>query len=182
MSGPAGPGRARTPARVSVDGSSLGATPSLIGSIQEARLVSYDRAISSTFDFWFTPSHEAASRARQETRRCLDAIAVPSPLAADVELIIAELLANAVEQEPTMPIRLDVAIADGAIQVTVANRSTDDAAFDLRRSAGGSAADGLAERGRGLQIVDALADGVWVHSGNGWTSISCLKRLDQSAG
>lgn len=141
----------------------------------------YDRSIGSAFDFQFTPSHEDASRVRQAARRFLDASGVSSAVAADVELIIAELVTNAVEQEPTMPVRLDVAIADGAIYVSVANRSVDDSAIDLPGSTGGTI-DGVLDRGRGLQIVSALADGVWVHADGEWTSVSCLKRFDQSSG
>jgi len=103
-------------------------------------------------------------------------------VAVDVELIIAELVTNAVEQEPTMPVRLDVVIADGAIYVSVANRSVDDSAIELPGSADGSIDGVLADRGRGLQIVSALADGVWVHGDGEWTSVRCLKWFDQSSG
>lgn len=140
-----------------------------------------DRSLGSAFDYQFTPSHEDASHVRQEARRFLDVSGVPSPVAADVELIIAELLTNAVEQEPTKPVRLDVAIVDGAIYVSVANRSVDDSAIDLPGSTGGTIDGVLADRGRGLQIVSALADGVWVHGDGEWTSVNCLKRFDQSS-
>ena len=135
------------------------------------------------FDFQFEPTHAEASRVRQEASRLLDAAGIPPATIADVELVLAELTSNAVEQEPNLPVRLEVAVADGAVHLTVANQSTGEPQVELAASPdGGADSDVLADRGRGLMIVRALTDELWVDRDTGWTSISCLLRFDQSAG
>lgn len=137
------------------------------------------RSIGGTFDLQFTPSHEDGSRVRREARRRLDDVGLPPSLAADVELIIAELATNAVEQQPTGTVQLAVALVEGTICVSVTNH-TSDGALEVSVTASGSDRDGLADQGRGLAIVSALADGVWVHHDDGWTTVSCLKSFRQS--
>ena len=155
-------------------------SPAPIDSSKWADLAADGRPIGGTFDLRFTPSHEDGSRVRQEARRRLDDAGLPPALAADVEVIIAELATNAVERRPTGWVELAVVIVEGTICVSVANR-TSDAPLDFSLAASGSDGGVLADHGRGLAIVSALADGVWVHHGGGWTTVSCLKSFDRSS-
>lgn len=144
----------------------------------------YDRPIGERFDLQFDPTHAAASQARRQARRLLDDAGVPPAAAADVELIIAELASNAVEQDPAGLVRLEVALVDGAVHLTVANRSRGRPTIDLAATPdpqSGRGDDVLADRGRGLRIVRALSDDLRLDHDEGWTSISCLVRFDRSA-
>lgn len=143
----------------------------------------YDRTIETRFELDFDPTSESASLARQSARSFLDRAGIPSTVIADLELIVAELASNAVEQQPTEPIRLVVDLSDAGVHVSVANQI-----------AGGGRTDGdadpwpaatavpLQERGWGLGIVRALTDGFWVNEANGWTLVSCLRRHDNGSG
>ena len=138
----------------------------------------YDGPVGETFDMRFEPTHAAASETRQSVGRRLDEAGVPAVIAADVELVIAELLSNAVEQEPVEPIRLEVAIADDAIYLSVSNRTGGSAVGlpatgeDLPDPTGE-----LAEDGRGLYIIRALTDRLWFNGDDDWTTVSCLRRF-----
>lgn len=128
------------------------------------------------FDVEFEPTHEGASRARREARGALDAAGVPSDIANDLELIVAELASNAVEQCPTERVKLDLVVVDGSILLTVANRQAPEragAALPLESRLQGQ----LPDRGRGLAIVEALADEVWIDTSEGWTSVRCARLL-----
>ena len=107
---------------------------------------------------------------------------MPPPVAADIELVISELTSNAVEQDPTSLVWLSVAIADGAVYLTVANQSTGELLSDPPdQPQQGEPSTGLDEGGRGLPIVQALVDGMWIRSDTEWTSVSCLRRFGSSS-
>ena len=132
------------------------------------------------FGLSFDATHEAASLARQEARGLLGAAGLASDIAADLELIIAELVSNAVEQQPLTPIRLDVSMVDGHVLIAVANR------WSRRRPVipfpTVDADDGLPERGRGLAIVEALTDRLTIESVGEWTWVRCQRRLRSDDG
>lgn len=132
------------------------------------------------FDLRFEPTHEAAARAREAATRLLEAADLAPRLIADLELVIAELLANAVEQVPTEPIRLQAKTAEGAIILTVANQydcsPCDSSRWDpvvTDASLIGEDPDSISERGRGLAIVEALVDEIWVDREAEWTFVRC---------
>ena len=134
------------------------------------------------FDLQFEPTHEAASRARQEARALLDAAGVPPDIAADIELVIGELTSNAVDQASPLPVSLGVAITDDSIVLTVANQTSGStpSAFptDDDRS---REHELLSERGRGLAIVKALTDEMWIDTDEESTRVRCVRRFGSSS-
>lgn len=135
----------------------------------------YDRPIQDSFDVHFDPTHEAASSTRRQARSVLDAAGVPGEAAADLELVIAELACNAVEQAPEAPIRLEMTILDQVVVVTLTNRANGE---DRPGSPSGSddgAPDAMADRGWGLGIVDHLSDQVEIEADGGWTSVRAIR-------
>jgi anti-sigma regulatory factor (Ser/Thr protein kinase) len=142
--------------------------------------MSYDRPIGTRYDLEFEPTHAAASRARRTARDHLDGSSLIAEVVADLELVIAELASNAVEQEPIAPVRLTIVITAAEAIVTVANESTG-TMLEHRSAPGdeiGAEGEALAERGWGLGIVQAVVDELWVDNTDGWTSVSCLRRLE----
>ena len=96
-----------------------------------------------------------------------------------IELVIAELASNAVEQRPSSTVKLDLAVTESEVVLSVANRATGETLPQVPDSSARD--DGvLADRGRGLAIVAALTDEMWVDSDGDWTSVSCLRRLPPS--
>ncbi len=124
----------------------------------------------------FEPTHAAASDARRQARSTLDQAGVPIATAADLELIIAELCSNAVDQEPDQPIHLALTIASTIVLLTVSNRiglRTEPIANEVPDQH----TTRLSERGRGLSIVTALADCFEIERAAGWTSVHCFRRI-----
>lgn len=139
----------------------------------------YDGPVGETFDLELEPTHAAASQTRQQVGRRLDEASIPAVIAADVELVLAELLSNAVEQKPDDPIRVAAAIADDAIYLSVSNR-TAGGAGSVELPTTGDLPDPsgeLAEDGRGLYIIRALTDRLWFEGDDDWTTVSCLRRF-----
>jgi anti-sigma regulatory factor (Ser/Thr protein kinase) len=142
--------------------------------------VLYHHAIGNQFELRFEPSHAAASEARHAARAHLDGLPLATPVVADIELVVSELISNAVEQGPTDPIHLTLAVTAVGVMVTVTNRTTGPSLADRPDwgPAGGRHGGDLAERGWGLGIVEALTDGLWIDDVDGWTSVRCFRRLD----
>jgi anti-sigma regulatory factor (Ser/Thr protein kinase) len=133
----------------------------------------YDRPIGENFSLEFPPLHSEASRAR---RRAIDELrgrGLSSELMADLELILAELTSNAVDREPSDDVRMDITISESAISVAVANRCQAGVAPSFPVG-GRDNVDPLSERGRGLAIVEALADDLMADHSDGWTTLSCV--------
>lgn len=140
-----------------------------------------DRPPGAHLECELEPSRAAASKARQDARRLLDNCGVASTIAEDLELVLAELLTNAVEQEPDRPIRLAITVGLDAVHLSVTNRVGGDQAPTLPlRGSHRQPVDQLVERGWGLHIVDALTDDLWFRGDNEWTTVLCLRRLHQS--
>lgn len=90
-------------------------------------------------------------------------------------LVVSELAANAVQAAPGRPFEVDARWDAAHVVVTVRNAT--DGERPPRRSSWGPV-DALAPRGRGLAIVDALADGVAVDDDGGDVVVSARLRLD----
>jgi len=138
----------------------------------------------ATFDLQFEPDHAAASEARHEARHLLAQARVPPLVVSDLELIMSELISNAVEQQPKLPVRLAVSITHYAVHLTVTNStngSTGVSTALIEAIGNGPGHDPLAERGRGLAIVKALAADLQIVGDREWTSIKCLVRFDRSS-
>ena len=136
-----------------------------------------DQTITRHVEIEFEPTVVAAAAARREARSRLDDAGVGSSLAADLELVISELTTNAVEQRPSAPVRLELAITDADVVVTVTNEATGTVP-ELPR---GTDHDdrihhALNDRGWGLGIVEALTDELWLGGDAARTSISCRRR------
>lgn len=106
----------------------------------------------------------------------------------DLELAIHEALTNAFEHghlaDPARPIRVEVERVDRA---TVVVRVADDAVGGRWHPARGAtppvdAGDVLAERGRGLRLMDALVDAVVVRAGDGRTVVELHVGAEDGAG
>jgi len=134
----------------------------------------YDHTIAA-FDLSFEPNHAAASTARQEARVALDEAGVPHDVASDVELIIAELASNAVDQNPEVAVILRVEITPETIVIHVRNQTIGDQPMPSIDAAVGR--DLLIVSGRGLGIVATLGDEVGVTSDENWTSVSVRYRI-----
>ena len=130
-----------------------------------------ERVPGSRLALAIEPTYAAVSHARAQTRLFLEQAGVDRPLVDDVELVVAELLANAVESEPDAPAELDLLLDGGRAHVTISNHTDLDDPIDIPvRPAG----DPLAEGGWGLTIVAAVVDGMWIHRRDSVLSVTCL--------
>lgn len=142
----------------------------------------YDHEIGLPFELDFNAYPAEASRARQAARAYLDEERVPPDVAADLELVVSELAANAVDQRPDEHVRLTVTIRPDGVQVRVTNAVTDQGRpVDEWRRSPGNVDGGPRERGWGLEIVEALTDTLSCEDADGWTSVVCFRRFEPSA-
>lgn len=143
--------------------------------------VLYDHPVRNSFQRHIEPTHHAASSIRHEARRLLDGAGVPSNAADDIELIIAELAANAVEQQTESPIEFTLAFQDGVVEVTVVNEACGGHHPGTAIDPLDQGADELADRGWGLAIVEHLSDEVTIEVSDGWTSVRAVRRHGATA-
>ncbi len=129
---------------------------------------------TSQFSCRFEPTHRDAAQIRREVKRHLEALGAERGLVDDLELVVAELISNAVEQCPAEPVEVLV-VADGSsIRLTVTNHRPSGSLDELLADAPDP--ERLADRGWGLAIVHALVDGMWLHGDENSTSVSCLRK------
>lgn len=99
----------------------------------------------------------AVADARRAVTSALDSWELPS-LAPDAELLVSELVTNALLHAGT-GIALTLAVADGALEVGVADRSPEIPAPRIAGDSGTTTAvDWRSEGGRGLRLVELIAD------------------------
>jgi anti-sigma regulatory factor (Ser/Thr protein kinase) len=113
---------------------------------------------------------------RAFVREVLSAADVPDPVASDVELVVSELGANAVEHGvgDEFTVTIDVSRRRWlAVSVTCVS----DAAPALRAWRTWAIAPPDARSGRGLGIVRRLMDDVDVEARNGRLTVRCRRRL-----
>ncbi len=119
------------------------------------------------------PSTAAISKQRRAIRRWLEAQDVIGRAAEDTELVVAELLANAMEASPDGgDIGLELLLTQDRITVVVVDSGTGfdvDATVDADR-------DALSARGRGLQIVGAASAWFGVERRHGRTRVRAVLR------
>jgi len=89
----------------------------------------------------------------------------------DAQLVLSELASNAIEAAPGEPYAVDASLQIGMLEITVHNQ--DSGSLPARND--WSPAAVLADRGRGLLIVERLCDEVIVDDGD--TSVSVTARL-----
>ncbi|MEM7349210.1 MAG: ATP-binding protein [Acidobacteriota bacterium] len=139
----------------------------------------YDHPIRLPFELEFDASSAGASRARQAARIYLDQERISSKTAADLELVVSELAANAVQQQPDEPVRLTVTVQLDGVQIRVTNAATSHSlpVTTWRRSKD-EVTNETRERGWGLEIVESLTDSLICENAEGWTSVVCFRRFD----
>jgi anti-sigma regulatory factor (Ser/Thr protein kinase) len=116
------------------------------------------RRAAITLDGW---SKATPAAARAFIRQAAAAWRLPEAQADDLVQIVSELAANAVDHTHSQAINVTAALVPGAAVVSVTDRGP-------HRPLAVPAADGRAEHGRGLHIVDVLSQkwGHW-HTGTG---------------
>ena len=148
-----------------------------------SKTMSNTQPIEIRIELEFEPTHAEASKARQAVGDHLRQLSVAPEVVADVELVVAELAANAVEQQPELPIKLTIKESQSHLAITVSNASTGIGTLDDGSSPGDDgSAGGLAERGWGLNIIQTITDAVSVINADGWTSVRCLIGLRKASG
>lgn len=102
-------------------------------------------------------------------------------------LVVSELCSNAVEATPGLWFRVEITIEESNDEVGPASQSmtgvicsviNDDSGGELNIERFGAAVDPLADRGRGLVIVGAVADGYRVEQLAGTTVVTAELSLD----
>jgi anti-sigma regulatory factor (Ser/Thr protein kinase) len=116
------------------------------------------RRAAINLDGW---SPATPSAARAFVRQAAAAWRVPRPQSEDLVQIVSELATNAVDHTHSQTITVTAAVVPGAAVVSVTDRGP-------HRRLAVPVADDRAEHGRGLHIVDALAQ-KWgyLHTGTG---------------
>ena len=103
------------------------------------------------------PALHAVAQARQTVRVSLDRWEL-TPLTADAELLVSELVTNALVHARS-DTALTLAVADGTLEVGVTDRTPGDPRHRHEgEDAGAVPADWSAEGGRGLRLVEVVAD------------------------
>ncbi len=119
------------------------------------------------------PSAAAVGRMRHELDVALDLRRIPGDAHEAVLLVAYELAANAVEHGGS-PVRVVATFSAGSVRVAVSDRSPDSPRLRPPNS--------VALRGRGLQMVDGLANRwSWSRDGGGktvWADLPTDRSLD----
>ena len=117
---------------------------------------------------WTLPAESASIPwARQLAARWLAAAGAPEPVTRDVQLVLSELVTNAVRaSRPEGDIRVELTAGPPGWGVAVSDCGS---GFVLPE--GGAAADPLAVGGRGLHVVAEVAGPVSVQHDRGWTVV-----------
>lgn len=117
---------------------------------------------------------EEVTQVRRDVVRHLRGAGVEGLVLADVELAVAELVANAVEaSEPGRPVVVAVAVDDYRVTIAVTNGGDPFTAPDVNK------ADPLRPRGRGLRMVRAASARFEVENEDGATTVSCAFLREQ---
>lgn len=124
-------------------------------------------------DLRLEASHAEVSKARRQASEFLRRLDVEPSLVADTELVVAELLANAADQPAAGPIDFLLVAADDALHVTVVNSRPPGPPVVFPSEPIG---DALVDGGRGLNIVQAITDGMWIHGTDDTTAVTCWLR------
>ncbi len=91
----------------------------------------------------------------------------------DAQLILSELISNAIEASPDQSYRVVAQIMPNAVAITVTNRST----AELPAEEDWTPKSVLAPQGRGLLIVNALSESVTIEQSGGATLVSARLRI-----
>jgi anti-sigma regulatory factor (Ser/Thr protein kinase) len=102
----------------------------------------------------------------------MDRLGVTPDTADEILVAVTELATNAVEASPDGAAQVEAAASDGRVQIEIAN---DGPPFSGGSSKAATEPTGLPERGRGLDIVDALVDAIHFGRVDGRTTIAITK-------
>jgi anti-sigma regulatory factor (Ser/Thr protein kinase) len=122
----------------------------------------------TTFELVVEPSTYAVTSARRSMQRWLVAWECPPDFVADIALVVAELMTNAVAHVPA-PALLSAELRDGLLRVVVADAST--VPPDPPDPGHDAGTFRLGSGGWGLRIVASIAD-AW-----GWSSTATGKQV-----
>ncbi|MFE6164129.1 ATP-binding protein [Streptomyces sp. NPDC056486] len=125
------------------------------------------QGIGAGFAVAFAPDESRVAHMRKITTAHLRLWQVPEPTADDVVLAVSELVTNAI-QHGDGAIALKAICSEGRLQVEVTDGSPNPAQLN--------SADDDALSGRGLFLIDALADN-WGVSGDGTTTWATFRFL-----
>ena len=119
---------------------------------------------------WTLPAESASVPwARQLAASWLAAAGAPAPVTRDVQLVLSELVTNAVRaSRPEDDIRVELTAGPPGWEVAVSDRGS---GFVLPLPEGAAAADPLTVGGRGLHVVGEVAGPVSVQHDRGWTVV-----------
>lgn len=126
-----------------------------------------------SFALPFTPA--SAREARRRLRQWLDALGADPDSSDDARLLISELVGNAVRHaRPLADDSIEVAwtAEDSALALSVTDGGSEHSAPAVQEAAG------VDVSGRGLAIVEALADRWWIETDEHRTTVHCLLPLD----
>ncbi|MHA7956340.1 ATP-binding protein [Streptomyces sp. L500] len=131
------------------------------------------------------PRREAISQARHAVSRLLTHWGITTDIVERAELIVSELLSNALRHAAPGEIGLQVVEEHGAVLVEVEDGGSNNCRQTPSFAAwtGGRTADGEAEHGRGLHLVEELGQGWgWRRLGNGHHSVWAYVEAAESRG
>lgn len=110
------------------------------------------------------------------------ALCLDDETATGVELCVVEAMNNAIEHAyravPGHRVEVVVAASPEALRVAISDRGAPMAWPDILKRARAAAADAYAEGGRGLLIMQSLADQLDYVSRDGVNTLTLVKRLD----
>lgn len=109
--------------------------------------------------------------ARRAVRRCF--VGVPDSVVGDVQLIVSELMTNAIDHGPEGSVTIELHRDDDVVGASVTSPAP---ASELRATDTWTVPDADATRGRGLAIVRHLADEVEVRCDDEFlTIVACCR-------
>jgi anti-sigma regulatory factor (Ser/Thr protein kinase) len=119
---------------------------------------------------WTLPAESASIPwARRLAARWLAAVGAPEPVTRDVQLVLSELVTNAVQASgPEGDIRVQLTAGTRGLAVSVSDCGDD---FVLPAPTAAPGPLPLAEGGRGLHVARAVAGPVSVQHDQGWTVV-----------
>lgn len=120
---------------------------------------------------------EVLPRVRRAVTGWLEPLGLTDTDVGSVQVVVSELVANAVEAtRPDDEISVGLAEQDRLVSVEVVNPSHRDSPVPIP-----AMADPFAARGRGLAIVDALAEEMTLAEVEGHTVARCVVRLGRTS-
>ncbi len=134
-----------------------------------------DATGASGLDITYAGGSASLNDARGAVAGLVAAVGAGSETVERARLLVSELTSNAVQAAPDEPYQLTASVDQDVLVVEVRNRGDVE---DLPAEGRWKLEDVLAARGRGLSIVEALADRVTVSAiDGGWLAVTATLHL-----